>query len=36
MSVLVFQVVEPCELAGRYDPFGGTYSFDPEDGGSMF
>jgi hypothetical protein len=37
VSVLVFWVVTPCGLVGRYQRFGGTYSvLCPEDGGSMF
>jgi hypothetical protein len=34
MSVLVFWVVKPCGLVGRYQRFEGTFS--PEDGDSIF
>jgi hypothetical protein len=40
MMMLVFWVVTPCGLVGRYQHFGGMYYtaffFSPEDEGSMF
>jgi hypothetical protein len=39
MSMLVFWVVMPCGLVGKYQRFGGTYClhlFSPEDGGTIF
>jgi hypothetical protein len=34
--MFVFWVVTTCGLAEKYELFGGTYCFRPDDGGSIF